>query len=194
MRAGASGAMKEVTWAERVAEARAEGGIVFQKNDLPIVCIRHDGAVLEHEHADHPDYKFPVEVEFVGEKPDTFHDQCVRKDKRPTHYGSECKIEWDHERNHAFCATCEATLTAAEQVHILSYSVAEVEASTYEPHDEALIYSDASVAVTLHECCYTMWHRRDGVFLHGPEWSKTWGLTKEACEKIWGHKEESEKR
>ncbi len=179
--------MTEQTWAERIAEAMAEGVPVFQKNNLPIVCQRgSDGALLEHEHADHPDYKYPVEVEFVGEKPDTFRDQSVRKDKRPAHYGSACKINWDHENTKAFCKTCNVSLTQAEQVHILSYSVAEVEASTYEPHDEALIYSDGSIAVTLYECNYTMWHKRGGVYLHGPEWSKSWKLSAGACEKIWG--------
>jgi hypothetical protein len=173
-------------WEERVAEAMANGAIVFQKNNLPIVCMRSDGALLEHEHADHPDYKFPVEVEFVGERPDTFHDQCARKDKRPVHYGGRCKVTWDHVKSIAFCEACRVVLTQAEQVHILSFSVAEVEASMYEPHDEALIYSDGSIAVTLHECCYTMWHRRGGAFLHGPDWSKKWKLTEGAREKIWG--------
>ncbi len=179
--------MTDKTWEERVAEARAEGVAVFQKNGLPIVCMRSDGAILEHEHADHPDYKYPVEVEFMEDKPDTFHDQCVREDRRPAHYGSECKIEWNHNSGTAFCKTCEEFLTQAEQVHIRSYSLAEVEASTYEPHSEALIYSDDNIAITLHECCYTMWHRRrGGVFLHGPDWSKMWKLTREAREKIWG--------
>ncbi len=181
--------MTDQTWEERVTEARAEGAAVFQKNGLPIRCMRgHDGALLEHEHADHPDYKFPVEVEFVGEKPDTFHDQSVRKDKRPAHYGSECKIEWDHDSPYALCATCKVSLTEAEKVHIYSYSVAEIEASTYEPHDEALIYSDDSIAITLYECCYTMWHRRGGDYLHGPDWSKTWKLSANACKKIWPDK------
>lgn len=132
-------------WEERVAEARAAGGIVFQKNGLPIVCIRHDGALLEHEHADHPDYKYPVEVEFADEIPE-FAD--------------------------------------------LAEDVRAFEQSLYASHHEALIYSDDSIAVTLHECCYTMWIQRqgyaDGVYLHGPEWSKKWKLSAEAVEKIWG--------
>jgi|SRR5271170_7462654 len=182
--------MTEQTWEQRVAEGIAKGAAVFQKNGLPIMCMRgHDGALLEHEHADHPDYKYPVKVEFVGEKPDTFRDQSVRKNERPVHYG-KCKIDWDHEHAEAFCATCEVLLTQAEQVHILSYSLAEVEASTYEPHDEALIYSDGSIAITLYECCYTMWHRRGGNYLHGPDWSEKWKLSKEACEKIWGKSDE----
>lgn len=34
-------------------------------NDLPIMAIRHDGLMLEHEHGDHPEYKFQVEVELM---------------------------------------------------------------------------------------------------------------------------------
>ena len=178
------------TWEERVAAAKAEGMPVFQKNGMPIVCQRHDGALLEHEHADHPHYKFPVEVEFVGSKPDAFHDRCVRKDKRPAHFDG-CDLDWDHESATAFCKTCKVKLTQAEQVHILSFSVAEVEETTYEPHTEALIYNDDSIAITLHECCYTMWSRwRGGGFLHGPDWSRTRRLTNEAREKIWGKEEE----
>lgn len=176
---------KDPSWNERIERALAEGGQVFRKNGLPIVCLRHDGALLEHEHADHPDYKFPVEVEHAGDKPDTFHDQCVRKDKRPAHYDG-CKVEWDHERRVAFCTTCNVALSEAEQVHVLAYSLAEIEASTYEPHDEALIYHDGSIAVTLHECCYTMWHRRGGKMLHGPNWAKDWRLSDAAIKKIWG--------
>jgi uncharacterized DUF497 family protein len=181
-------------WKERVEQAKAAGAEVFQKNGLPIACIRHDGALLEHEHADHPDYKFPVEVEYHADKPDTFHDRCVCEDKKPEHYRGECKIEWDHDKATAFCATCGVWLTQAEQVHILAYSMAEFDASTYEPHTEALIYRDDSIAITLYECCYTMWHRKGGGFLHGPDWSKKWRLTEKAREKIWGKDEVEERK
>lgn len=49
------------TWEEKVEEARRLGGKEFRQNGLPITCIRYDWAMLEHEHAAHPDYKFPVE-------------------------------------------------------------------------------------------------------------------------------------
>lgn len=176
---------KDPTWNERIERALAEGASVFRKNGLPIVCQRHDGALLEHEHADHPDYKFPVEVEYAGTKLDAFRDQNVRKEVRPAHYGG-CKVEWDHDAGTAYCTTCGMALTAAEQVHILSYDMAEIDTQAYEPHDEALIYHDGAIAVTLYECCYTMWHRRDGAMLHGPSWSKDWRLTNASIEKIWG--------
>lgn len=49
-----------------IATARAAGGEVIAPNGLPPTCIRFDGAMLEHEHADHPDYKFPVDVDGKG--------------------------------------------------------------------------------------------------------------------------------
>ena len=127
-------------WEKRVADAIAEGCPVFQKNGLPIVCQRAiDGGLLEHEHADHPDYKYPVKVEFMGKRPD-FTD--------------------------------------------VPPDLLSIEMGQYQPHDEALIYFDDSIAVTLYECCYTMWFR-DGKFLHGAAWNKDWALVEESRKKIW---------
>jgi len=39
------------------------GNKVIAPNNLPLCAIRHDGVLLEHEHADHPTYLFPVMVE-----------------------------------------------------------------------------------------------------------------------------------
>lgn len=49
--------------------AKKEGGKVHTPNGLPIRSIRADNEMFEHEHGDHPDYKFLVEVEFIGERP-----------------------------------------------------------------------------------------------------------------------------
>jgi hypothetical protein len=38
-------------------------------NGLPPTVERWDGVRLEHEHADHPTYMFPVDAEFTGERP-----------------------------------------------------------------------------------------------------------------------------
>lgn len=54
------------SWECNVAHAKANGGIVHTPNGLPITTITCDGVMMEHEHADHPDYKFPVDVEYVG--------------------------------------------------------------------------------------------------------------------------------
>lgn len=47
-------------WDCHVEHAKKEGGRVHCPNGLPVRCIRHDGLMLECEHGDHPDYKFPV--------------------------------------------------------------------------------------------------------------------------------------
>lgn len=47
---------------------------IIAPNNLPLTVERWDGARLEHEHADHPTYMFPVEVEFTGVKPADFPD------------------------------------------------------------------------------------------------------------------------
>ena len=59
--------MSKATWQEQITEAQATGARVYAPNGLPILCIRHDSVTLEHEHADHPDYRFPVEVEYIGD-------------------------------------------------------------------------------------------------------------------------------
>jgi hypothetical protein len=124
-----------ISWDERVKQAIAEGAPIFQKNGLPLIVQRaYDGALLEHEHADHPSYMFPVRVVYTKEKPDDLSD-------------------WD---------------------------------PSFEDHDEALIFYDAHCALTLWECCYTIWSRyKDGQALHGPTWSKDWALAPEVLAKLW---------
>lgn len=39
---------------------------VIAPNGLPITCWRANGNELEHPHADHPTYRFPVDVEWTG--------------------------------------------------------------------------------------------------------------------------------
>lgn len=43
-------------------------GRVHTPNGLPVTCVRFDGTELECEHGDHPDYLFPVTVEFTGSR------------------------------------------------------------------------------------------------------------------------------
>ncbi len=54
------------SWDCMIAEAKANGGKVICPNGLPIRSIHRDGNMYEHEHGDHPDYKFPVDVHCVG--------------------------------------------------------------------------------------------------------------------------------
>jgi len=50
------------SWDESVNTAKTAGAQTIAPNNLPIRVIGGRG-LLEHEHADHPDYKFPVLVE-----------------------------------------------------------------------------------------------------------------------------------
>lgn len=59
------------TWSCQIDDAKKSGGQAHLPNNLPVGCIRHDGAMLEHEHGDHPDYKFPVTIEYCGSEENT---------------------------------------------------------------------------------------------------------------------------
>lgn len=62
-------------WTCHVEYAKKLGGEIHTPNGLPISCVKADGTMLEHEHGDHKDYKFPVVVTYVGERvelPDWF--------------------------------------------------------------------------------------------------------------------------
>ena len=61
-------------WEKRVQEFREAGAAVIAPNDLPIKCIRHDGTLMEHEHADMPTYICPVRVHYTGDKADVTED------------------------------------------------------------------------------------------------------------------------
>jgi hypothetical protein len=56
-------------WDCMLAEAKKAHGTTIAPNGLPIVCIKADGTLLEHEEADHPGYRFPVDAEFTGTVP-----------------------------------------------------------------------------------------------------------------------------
>ena len=68
-----------------IEAAKAEGGVVFTPNGLPIKCIHANGNMYEHEHGDHPDYKFPVKVEYIGPiGEDEIHDYTMMTGKEPS--------------------------------------------------------------------------------------------------------------
>lgn len=64
--------MKNKTWDwdEQVTGLRADGAKEFAPNGLRITCIRADGTLLEHEHADYPTYMFPVTADYIGNDPE----------------------------------------------------------------------------------------------------------------------------
>ena len=51
------------SWACHVQEALAQNGARICPNGLPVRCVRADGVVMEHMHADVEGYLFPVEVD-----------------------------------------------------------------------------------------------------------------------------------
>jgi hypothetical protein len=124
------------SWECSIEIAKKENGKIICPNGLPIRCIKADGTCMEHEHADHPDYKFPVTVEYLGP---------------PSRESMEIP-EWDQ---------------------------------SYMPETHALIYLDGSVAVTMHECCYSIWHMGGkGLCLGGFNERKKWQLTEESLAKM----------
>jgi len=58
------------SWNCHVFYAQSRGGNIHCPNNLPITCIMWDNRMLECEHGDHNDYKFPIEVEYKGEIPE----------------------------------------------------------------------------------------------------------------------------
>jgi len=57
----------------------------------------------------------------------------------------------------------------------------------WQRESHGLIYTDDVIAVTLYECCYSLWHLVDGHSMHNP-YGRTniyeWKLTPESLEKI----------
>lgn len=134
-------------WDCLVGMAKAEGGKTYLPNGLPIKSVKADNSMWEHEHGDHPDYKFPVEVEYVGVLDKAAYDD--------------------------YNVICGEETTDETKVRNLMG----------ETH--ALIYTDRSIAVTMYECCYAMWHVRDGKLKGGSLWmSDAWKLSDASLEMI----------
>jgi len=63
-------------WDCHIELAVKEGGVKHQPNGLPIRSIKYENSMWEHEHGDHRNYKFPVDVELhddAGESCDEIH-------------------------------------------------------------------------------------------------------------------------
>jgi hypothetical protein len=135
------------SWDCSVIVAKKNGGKVHTPNGLPVRCIKWNNLMLEHGHGDHPDYKFPVEIEYIGtQRPDL-----------------------------------------DEQYAIMGRLMSASEMKAYNKETHALIYADGYVAVTMNECCYAMWHVRDGECCGGDDriWTKkTYKLTQESIDKL----------
>lgn len=57
---------------------RDHGAKEYLPNGLPIGCMTSD-LLLECEHGDHPDYKFPITVEYCGREPAETYFSFVRQ-------------------------------------------------------------------------------------------------------------------
>lgn len=55
-------------WECKVEFLKRAGNLVIAPNGLEITCINADGTLLEHEHANHKDYKFPIAVEVTDKE------------------------------------------------------------------------------------------------------------------------------
>lgn len=56
------------SWKFSVISAEHNGFKKYLPNDLPVECITADGYLLEHEHGDHPFYKFPIDINIDGKE------------------------------------------------------------------------------------------------------------------------------
>jgi hypothetical protein len=92
---------------------RQAGGKTFTPNSLPIRCIKADGTMLEHEHGDHPDYIFPVEVEYVGPKTDERY-QLTNGLGETEMMDDGWKYLTDHEEHALLYANCSIAVTVYE--------------------------------------------------------------------------------
>lgn len=54
------------SWRCHIELAKKNGGVVHTPNGLPILCITNNNMMVECEHGDHTDYKFPVIAEYFG--------------------------------------------------------------------------------------------------------------------------------
>lgn len=79
------------SWDCSVEEAKRSGGVVHAPNGLPIRCVKHDGSMYEHEHGDHPDYKYPVQVLFTGEVTDDHRHDYEMLCGKPPENDDECR-------------------------------------------------------------------------------------------------------
>jgi hypothetical protein len=57
-----------------IETAKKAGGKVITPNNLPIGCVTCDYTMLECEHGDHPSYKFPVVVKYIGKREPDAHE------------------------------------------------------------------------------------------------------------------------
>lgn len=124
-------------WNCIVEDAKKDGGKVHCPNGLPIKSVDRDGNMWEHEHGDHPNYMFPVDVDYVGQLDD--------------------RTVTDYRR---FVLGSYADDTPLDEAKVRQF------------HGErhALVFTDGVVALTMYECCYSLWSVHDGSLLRVHLW------------------------
>lgn len=133
-------------WNCMIGNAKANGGRVHTPNNLPIRSINAKGDMYEHEHGNHPDYKCPVDILYVG----------------PIGAGQISDFE-----------------------NVCGRPGTDSEVRDFFGETHALIYTDGSIALTMYEYCYSLWHLKDGSCMytwHGAP--SDWKLDLEALEKM----------
>lgn len=122
-------------------------GKTVAPNNLPITCVRADSTMLEHEHADHPDYKFPIVARF--------------------HKSVEQQMEegaaWQDGEGNVIPMTREDVDSISEQTHALIYADRSIALTLYECCYAMWSLRDGKVLCGTH-----LW-KREGEWILTPE-------------------------
>lgn len=133
-------------WDCIVAEAKANGGKIHCPNGLPIRSVDRDGNMWEHEHGDHPDYKFPVDIHYVGPLTDDIRRDAEMMAGRPV--------------------TDEEALRMRDETHALIYTDGHIALTMYECNYAVFNLSTGMISSG------PFWMRRKEWTLSGPSQKK----------------------
>lgn len=173
------------SWECIVEVARREGGQTIAPNGLPITCVNADGTMMEHEHADERDYKFPVVAAYTGpdlELPD-WDPSCLPETHALLFRGErealtlyECEYHlWSIDSGELLIKSVggEWSLTEDSLAQIRALPVVEAsdEKVTFSIEGRAVVaevvYVTTSVVVTKTNQDYAIWSFNDGACVHG---------------------------
>lgn len=108
------------SWECNVDEARASGLKEVLPNGLPVAAISASGLLLECDGGDHPDYKFPVAVEFCGDITNAMWVDFLNMTGR--HPVDDDEVRMIHGETHALIYSDEAVaLTTHENCYAMWY-------------------------------------------------------------------------
>jgi hypothetical protein len=106
-----------------VEMTKMAGGVVYTPNNLPIRCFKANGLMLEHEHGDHPDYIFPIDIEYIAKLDELDYEdykQINGEDGTPDQVRESCGethalLYSNHSIAVTMYETCSATWMLQEQ-------------------------------------------------------------------------------